>query len=164
MWSSLILLAALPSAGAWAVAGRASPHAGCCTQRRAGPAMCAADGAYGEGMTQTDMMEKDMLILVDGADRVSGSMSKRAAHTFDAENPRGRLHRAFSCFLFDSVSVSPSSGSGSPLEHGRRSRTATACLAGGTDAPDPARRLQDHVPQRLDERLLLTPTARPRAK
>jgi len=48
------------------------------------------------------MMNKDMLILVDGADHVSGAMSKRAAHTFDTENPRGRLHRAFSCFLFDS--------------------------------------------------------------
>lgn len=106
MRGALILVAALPSAGAWAVAGRTSPHAGCCTQRRVGPAAkCAADGAYGEGMTQSDMMEKDMLILVDGADRVSGSMSKRAAHTFDAENPRGRLHRAFSCFLFDSVSA-----------------------------------------------------------
>lgn len=29
-------------------------------------------------------------------------MSKRAAHTFNADNPRGRVHRAFSCFLFDS--------------------------------------------------------------
>lgn len=64
--------------------------------------MCSAGGTYGEGMTQDDMMEKDMLILVDGADCVSGAMSKRAAHTFNAENPRGRLHRAFSCFLFDS--------------------------------------------------------------
>ena len=50
-------------------------------------------------MTQADMMDRDMLILVDSEDRVSGAMSKRAAHTFDWDNPRGRLHRAFSCFL-----------------------------------------------------------------
>jgi len=59
-------------------------------------------GVYGEGMSQDDMMNKDMLILVDGDDRVSGAMSKRQAHEFNPENPRGRLHRAFSCFLFDS--------------------------------------------------------------
>ena len=51
--------------------------------------MCAADGAYGEGMTQTDMMEKDMLILVDGDDRITGAMSKREAHEFSAATPRG---------------------------------------------------------------------------
>lgn len=64
--------------------------------------MAESDGAYGEGMSQTDMMEKDMLILVDSADRVSGAMSKKEAHTFDADHPRGWGHRAFSCFLFDS--------------------------------------------------------------
>jgi isopentenyl-diphosphate delta-isomerase len=58
--------------------------------------------AYGEGMTQEDMMAKDMLILVDAQDRVSGAMSKREAHQFSSETPRGWLHRAFSTFLFDS--------------------------------------------------------------
>jgi isopentenyl-diphosphate delta-isomerase len=47
------------------------------------------------------MMAQDMLILVDGEDRVSGAMSKREAHVFGAQTPRGWLHRAFSCFLFD---------------------------------------------------------------
>merc|ERR1719504_203694 len=47
------------------------------------------------------MMDKDMLILVDDKDRASGAMSKREAHQFSAETPRGYLHRAFSCFLFD---------------------------------------------------------------
>jgi len=46
-------------------------------------------------------MHQDMLLLVDGADQVSGAMSKQEAHTFSAETPRGWLHRAFSCFLFD---------------------------------------------------------------
>ena len=47
------------------------------------------------------MMERDLLILVDGDDRVTGAMSKREAHTFGDDTPRGWLHRAFSCFLFD---------------------------------------------------------------
>ena len=46
-------------------------------------------------------MNKDMLILVDEQDRVSGAMSKREAHVFSAETPRGWLHRAFSVFIFD---------------------------------------------------------------
>jgi len=57
--------------------------------------------AYGHGMSQEDMMQKDMLILVDGNDCVTGAMSKREAHEFSAARPRGRLHRAFSVFLFD---------------------------------------------------------------
>lgn len=56
---------------------------------------------YGEGLSQEDMMNKDMLILVDEQDRISGAMSKREAHVFSAETPRGWLHRAFSVFLFD---------------------------------------------------------------
>lgn len=60
-----------------------------------------ADEAYGEGLSQEDMMNKDMLILVDEQDRVSGAMSKREAHVFSAETPRGWLHRAFSVFIFD---------------------------------------------------------------
>jgi len=56
---------------------------------------------YGQGMTQEDMMNKDMLILVDGDDNVSGAMSKRDAHAFSADTPRGFVHRAFSVFLFD---------------------------------------------------------------
>jgi len=56
---------------------------------------------YGEGMSQEDMMQQDMLVLVDSTDQISGEMSKREAHTFSAMQPRGWLHRAFSCFIFD---------------------------------------------------------------
>lgn len=59
------------------------------------------DAGYGNGMTQADMMESDQLVLIDTNDRVVGSHSKRAGHTFSPDNPRGWLHRAFSCFLFD---------------------------------------------------------------
>ena len=61
---------------------------------------------YGEDMDQEDMMESDMLITVDQndilVDTTSGdSTSKKLAHTFNANQPRGVLHRAFSFFLFD---------------------------------------------------------------
>ena len=46
-------------------------------------------------------MLEDMLILVDAQDRVSGAMSKKEAHQFSRDTPRGWLHRAFSCFIFD---------------------------------------------------------------
>jgi len=46
-------------------------------------------------------MNQDQLVLVDDQDRVSGAMSKREAHTFSDATPRGWLHRAFSCFVFD---------------------------------------------------------------
>lgn len=38
---------------------------------------------------------------MDGADAMIGSSSKRDAHCFDASQPGGLLHRAFSVFLFD---------------------------------------------------------------
>jgi len=62
---------------------------------------------YGKDMNQHDMMESDMLITVDEHDNLVNaaggqSTSKKSAHTFDADQPRGILHRAFSFFLFDS--------------------------------------------------------------
>uniref|UniRef100_A0A7S4T082 Nudix hydrolase domain-containing protein n=1 Tax=Ditylum brightwellii TaxID=49249 RepID=A0A7S4T082_9STRA len=46
-------------------------------------------------------MEKDTVIVLDDADNVIGSESKRGSHEFTAKQPRGVLHRAFSVFIFD---------------------------------------------------------------
>mmetsp|Transcript_15550 Transcript_15550/g.25903 ORF Transcript_15550/g.25903 Transcript_15550/m.25903 type:complete len:735 (+) Transcript_15550:52-2256(+) len=56
----------------------------------------------GEGMTQDDFMKKDQCILCDEADTIVGNCSKYEAHVFDKTNIRGKLHRAFSVFLFNS--------------------------------------------------------------
>ena len=55
----------------------------------------------GNAMTQTDMMEKDTVLVLDDEDNVIGSASKRTSHEFMMEQPRGILHRAFSVFIFD---------------------------------------------------------------
>jgi len=52
-------------------------------------------------MTQSDMMEKDMVLVLDDNDNVIGSASKKGSHEFNVSSPRGILHRAFSVFLFD---------------------------------------------------------------
>ena len=62
--------------------------------------------AYGADMNQEDMMESDLLVIVDHDDNVielsdEQSVSKKAAHTFSDEQPRGILHRAFSLFCFN---------------------------------------------------------------
>lgn len=61
---------------------------------------------YGADMNQDDMMESDLLVIVDQNDNVvelskDQSVSKKAAHTFSNEQPRGILHRAFSLFCFN---------------------------------------------------------------
>ena len=56
---------------------------------------------YGVGMDQNKMMEKDMLILVDSADKIVGSSSKKSGHVFNQQTTKGILHRAFSVFLFN---------------------------------------------------------------
>jgi len=63
--------------------------------------------SYGEGMDQKAMMESDMLIAVDKCDNpiipadLSEHLSKRKAHEFNKDQPRGVAHRAFSVFLFN---------------------------------------------------------------
>jgi farnesyl-diphosphate farnesyltransferase len=57
--------------------------------------------SWGKGMTQDDMMAKDECILVNENDEIVGHASKKEAHIFSKKNPRGKLHRAFSVFLFD---------------------------------------------------------------
>ena len=46
-------------------------------------------------------MLKYMCIMVDSDDYVNGAVSKRACYRFVPETPHGKLHRAFSVFLFD---------------------------------------------------------------
>lgn len=64
-------------------------------------------------MNQDDMMESDMLVVVDendtvvvGGTTVVGDgpvdfVTKKVAHTFSTNQPRGILHRAFSLFCFN---------------------------------------------------------------
>mmetsp|Transcript_16202 Transcript_16202/g.25215 ORF Transcript_16202/g.25215 Transcript_16202/m.25215 type:complete len:316 (-) Transcript_16202:7-954(-) len=63
----------------------------------------AAEEDYGIGMDQAAMMESDMLVAVDRNDvLIDGAVvSKRKAHEFNDEQPRGIAHRAFSIFLFN---------------------------------------------------------------
>eukprot|EP00607_Mallomonas_marina_P001102 CAMPEP_0182429852 /NCGR_PEP_ID=MMETSP1167-20130531/34355_1 /TAXON_ID=2988 /ORGANISM="Mallomonas Sp, Strain CCMP3275" /LENGTH=262 /DNA_ID=CAMNT_0024614173 /DNA_START=387 /DNA_END=1175 /DNA_ORIENTATION=- len=56
---------------------------------------------WGENMSQEDFLNQDNCILVNEEDSITGQCSKREAHMFTAQNPRGLLHRAFSVFLFD---------------------------------------------------------------
>ncbi|CEO97435.1 isopentenyl-diphosphate Delta-isomerase [Plasmodiophora brassicae] len=51
---------------------------------------------------QRELMS-ETIALVDVDDRVLGSASKRECHERTAEHPGGRLHRAFSVFLFDTT-------------------------------------------------------------
>ena len=55
----------------------------------------------GNSMSQTDMMEKDTVIVLDEKDNAIGSASKKGSHIFNKDQPRGILHRAFSVFMFD---------------------------------------------------------------
>jgi isopentenyl-diphosphate delta-isomerase type 1 len=72
------------------------------TQLRATSALSAAQ-EYGDGMDQEAMMESDMLIVVDENDVVVNDavVSKKQAHAFSSEQPRGVAHRAFSFFIFN---------------------------------------------------------------
>jgi isopentenyldiphosphate isomerase len=57
--------------------------------------------AWGDGLSQEDLMNKDECIVVDDKDRIIGHNSKYNTHRFDEKNPTGILHRAFSVFLFN---------------------------------------------------------------
>lgn len=56
---------------------------------------------------QNDLMKSDMCLVVDDADHIIGYDSKLACHRFsvnrggDNDNSSGKLHRAFSIFMFD---------------------------------------------------------------
>ena len=51
---------------------------------------------------QEKFMEQEMIALLDKNDCVIGGASKRECHERTKEFPNGRLHRAFSVFLFNS--------------------------------------------------------------
>ena len=51
---------------------------------------------------QLEFMHKDECIAVDWDDNMIGSVSKKDSHIFSIDDPRGKLHRAFSVFLFNS--------------------------------------------------------------
>lgn len=61
----------------------------------------ANHGEWAQGLTQNDLMEKDTVLVLDDADNVTGSASKKESHVFSSSQPRAILHRAFSVFLFD---------------------------------------------------------------
>lgn len=58
--------------------------------------------AQAAGLSQDELMLKDMCVLVDPSDAIIGQASKYDAHRFTPTQPQGLLHRAFSVFLFDS--------------------------------------------------------------
>lgn len=62
-----------------------------------------ASQEYGQGMDQQAMMESDMLIVVNENDVVVNDIvvSKKEAHSFNVNQPRGVAHRAFSFFIFN---------------------------------------------------------------
>lgn len=62
---------------------------------------CTPTTAWGEGLSQEDLMNKDECIVVDERDHIIGHDSKYNSHRFDSKNPYGILHRAFSVFLFN---------------------------------------------------------------
>ena len=51
--------------------------------------------------SQTELMEKDCCAVVDERDAITGLASKFEVHRFEGQTPTGRLHRAFSVFLFN---------------------------------------------------------------
>lgn len=55
-----------------------------------------------DGLTQSDFMRLDECVVVSPEDAIIGSANKRDCHRFEKETPTGKLHRAFSVFLFDS--------------------------------------------------------------
>lgn len=51
--------------------------------------------------SQHDLMATDQCITVTDTDEILGHKSKYDVHKFNAEQPKGILHRAFSVFLFN---------------------------------------------------------------
>lgn len=56
---------------------------------------------WDDTLSQLQYMDADKCILLSPSDAVTGASSKKDAHVFSPETPRGMLHRAFSVFLFD---------------------------------------------------------------
>ena len=70
--------------------------------RRAAVVPASSPGGWsGDGKSQDELMEYDRCVWVSETDELLGTRTKKEAHVFDADRPRGFLHRAFSVFLFD---------------------------------------------------------------
>jgi farnesyl-diphosphate farnesyltransferase len=54
-----------------------------------------------DGLSQEELMIKDECIVVNNDDQITGHASKKDAHIYSKDTPRGKLHRAFSVFLFN---------------------------------------------------------------
>lgn len=63
--------------------------------------MTTTSAEWGAQLSQEALMLHDTVLVVDNADNVIGSASKKDSHIFDTSQPHGILHRAFSVFLFD---------------------------------------------------------------
>lgn len=85
-----------------AAAGASNTAVNTATQMAATPTTTPVPQAWDGSASQDGLMLHDQCILVNEADAILGQSSKLEAHRFDARQPRGRLHRAFSVFLFDS--------------------------------------------------------------
>ena len=115
--------------------------------------------------SQLEFMQKDECIVVDDRDTITGTANKYDTHTFGHETPRGVCHRAFSVFLFDEqvralTAVQPLQYNFALLLPPPASYSPHVP---GTAAPPAARVLQDHLPERVDQHVLLAPADRVRA-
>ena len=63
--------------------------------------MSAPNSWSAVGLSQEDLMIKDECILLDNDDNMIGNINKKESHIFSTKQPRGKLHRAFSVFLFN---------------------------------------------------------------
>jgi isopentenyl-diphosphate Delta-isomerase len=97
---TLISLSALfPSANAFV-----DPSPACTAFFRTRPRLSShTPQQYGDGLDQAAMMESDMLIVVNEKDEIVDDVviSKKVAHVFNSDQPRGVAHRAFSIFIFN---------------------------------------------------------------
>ncbi|KAG2432084.1 hypothetical protein HXX76_009011 [Chlamydomonas incerta] len=64
--------------------------------------MASSSTWEGTGLSQDDFMQRDECLVVDEQDRLLGTANKYDCHRFEPAKgqPSGRLHRAFSVFLF----------------------------------------------------------------
>jgi isopentenyl-diphosphate delta-isomerase len=63
--------------------------------------MSHSTGWNSAGRSQIDLMNEERCLVVDSNDNIVEFSSKGEAHKFSLLHPQGRLHRAFSVFLFN---------------------------------------------------------------
>nr|AAC32601.1 isopentenyl pyrophosphate:dimethylallyl pyrophosphate isomerase [Chlamydomonas reinhardtii] len=78
------------------------PGAGLSQAQSVAVRMASSSTWEGTGLSQDDFMQRDECLVVDEQDRLLGTANKYDCHRFEAAKgqPCGRLHRAFSVFLF----------------------------------------------------------------